>query len=169
MMTPLPNTEHQDIVGGLVGAFREVVRRSEGMVLPGVNVSDREKDWKYNYRCPDVVVFFAGGHAKDFGTHWCGGPDFAVEIRSDDDQTREKIPFYEKIGTRELLIIEREPWSLELLRLVGGELRSVGTVTEAASEQLSSEILLVSFRLVAGDDRPSIRVVRSSDGRARDI
>src|SRR3989304_1513428 len=126
MMTPLPNIEHQEIAGGLVSAIRQVVGRGQAIVLPGTNVSDRETDWKYNYRCPDVAVYLRDNPAKNCDTHWCGGPDFAVEIVSDDDQSRKKLPFYAKIGTRELLIVDSDPWGLGLFRLSDGELGSVG-------------------------------------------
>ena len=43
MMTPLPNIEHQELVGALVDVLREIVPRQLGMVLPGTNVSDREE------------------------------------------------------------------------------------------------------------------------------
>ena len=36
--------------------------------------------------------------AKNCRTHWLGGPDFAVEIVSEDDRTRDKIPFYSESG-----------------------------------------------------------------------
>jgi Uma2 family endonuclease len=63
---------------------------------------------------PDVVVALAGGQAKDCGTHWCSGPDFVVEIRSPSEDPRDKLDFYAAVGTREVLVIDRDPWALEL-------------------------------------------------------
>ena len=60
-------------------------------IFPGCNVSDRPKRWKKNYRCPDVAVFLPGNPAEDRETHWFGGPDFAVEILSPYDRSREKL------------------------------------------------------------------------------
>jgi Uma2 family endonuclease len=165
MMAPLPNNEHQDIIGGLVEVLREVLPRQSATVLPGANVSDRESEWTQNYRCPDVVVYFTNTPAKNCGTHWCGGPDFAVEITSPDDQTRDKTPFYSKIGTRELLIIDRDPWSLELLRLSAKKLKPVGVSTGKRAKTLQSRILPLSFRLIRGSHRPAIEVVRAADGK----
>jgi Uma2 family endonuclease len=165
MMTPLPNNEHQELVGGFVDVFRELVPRGKGLALPGANVSDREKGWEHNYRCPDVVVYFEGTSAKNCNTHWLGGPDFAVEIVSDDDRSRDKIPFYAQVGTRELLLVERDPWNIELLRLDRGVLTSVGTSTVKAAIALASEVLPLSFRLIDAEDRPSIEIVRSTDGK----
>jgi Uma2 family endonuclease len=165
MMTPLPNIEHQDIASGLVAALRTVLRRDQAVVLAGTNVSDREAGWMQNYRCPDVAVFLVGNPAKNCGTHWNGGADFAVEIVSDDDRSREKIPFYAKIGTRELLIVDRDPWSLELVRLNNSELQSVGKSTLDNEQVLAGESLPMTFCLVRDEDRPSILMTHIVDGK----
>jgi Uma2 family endonuclease len=166
MMVPLPNIEHQDIVNRICAIFQDTVGWDSGdIVLPGTNVSDREKGWEHNYRCPDVVVYLAGTRAKKCNTHWCGGPDLAVEIVSDDDRTRDKIPFYSKVGTRELLVIDRDPWSLELLRLSAKKLKSAGTSAGKKGRVLQSRVLPLNFRLISGQPRPSIEVVRSTDGK----
>lgn len=109
VMSPLANNEHQEIVFGLNTVLQIVAARTGlGKVCPGVNVSDRE-DWTHNYRCPDVVVFLQGTSAINRGTFWLGGPDFAVEILSEGDRARAKLPFYAKVGVRELLFVDRDP------------------------------------------------------------
>ena len=85
--------------------------------MPGANITDLEEDWTHNYRCPDVVVFLKEGRAINRETHFFGGPDFAVEIVSEFDRSREKLPFYARVGVRELLLVDRDPWVLELFRL----------------------------------------------------
>jgi Uma2 family endonuclease len=166
MMVPLPNNEHQEIVSRLVIIFQETVGWDSGdIVLPGANVSDRRKGWEHNYRCPDVVVYLAGTKAKNCNTHWYGGPDLAVEISSDDDRTRDKIPFYSKVGTRELLVIDRNPWSLELLRRSGKKLKPIGISSGKKGRLLRSVVLPLSFRLISGKTRPAIEVTRSTDGK----
>ena len=96
MMAPMPNVEHRDVVNGFAAVFQEVIRWAHlGMVMPGANVSDRESGWEENYRVPDIAVFLNEGQAKNCGTHWCSGPDFLVEVISDNDRTREKMPSYE--------------------------------------------------------------------------
>jgi Uma2 family endonuclease len=169
MMAPLPNIEHQDLVGNLYDALRGVVNRESALVLPGANVSDREKGWERNYRCPDVVLYLTDTSAKNCDTHWCGGPDFAVEIASPDDATREKIDFYAQFGTRELLIVDRNPWQLELLRLEGGALKSAGTSTIVNRQTLVSNVLPLSFSLVSGEARPTIQVVHGADGKTWNV
>jgi Uma2 family endonuclease len=166
MMAPLPNAEHQQIAVRLAAIFEECIGwNDEAFVLAGTNVSDRRKGWETNYRCPDVAVYLPGTRATNCRTHWLGGPDFAVEIASEDDLTRDKMPFYSKVGTRELLIVDRDPWSLELLRLVGKKLKSVGTSSGKRAVALQSRVLPFSFRLVGGKLRPMIEVIRSTDGK----
>ena len=101
VMSPAPNNEHQDLVGGFIHLLRTVIDENNlGKVLPGTNITDQTDDWTKNYRCPDVVVFLNDTQAENRDTHWLGGPDLAIEIVSPGDQTREKIPFYEKVGDR---------------------------------------------------------------------
>lgn len=166
MMAPAPNNEHQEIGTRLCVAFVEVAGWDSGAVVTQVaNVSDRDRRWKQNYRCPDIVVYLANTKAKNLRTHWNGGPDLAVEITSDDDQTRDKIPFYAKVGTRELLIVDRNPWSLELFRLTRKKLKSVGVSSGRKGQVLESRVLPLTFQLKSGKSRPTIDVVRTTDGQ----
>lgn len=159
VLMPLPNDEHQGLVAQLTTVLTLGVEWQHlGLVRPGVNVSDRIADWKDNYRCPDVVVYLNGRAAENHDTFWFGGPDFAVEVVSPNDRSREKLAFYASVGTRELLIIDRDPWSLGLFRLKDGALESVGRSTVEASTLLRSEIVPPSFRLVATDGRRQIEV-----------
>lgn len=86
---PLVGDEQQEIVSELAAILTATVRwPGLGKVRAGVNVSDREEDWTFNYRVPDVAVFLAGTSVRNCGTHWLGGPDFAVEVASRGDDTR---------------------------------------------------------------------------------
>jgi Uma2 family endonuclease len=166
VMPAVPNNEHQKIVTRLCVPFSSVIDWEAGdAVLPGANVSDRTPDWKENYRCPDVVVALAGGRAKDCGTHWCGGPDLVVEIQSPSDEPRDKLDFYAAVGCREVLVIDRDPWALELYRLDGGELRSVGRSDEANPTELSSGVLPLTFHLRPGSPRPAVVVTHPATGQ----
>jgi Uma2 family endonuclease len=163
IVTPLPNNEHQRIVGRIVGILDEVVSDSGlGEVYPGVNLSGMEGDWEHDFRGPDVAVFLKTGKAVDCGTHWRGAADFLVEIISPGDRTREKIPFYDRIGVVELFLIDREPWALELYQRREGRLQLVGKSTLEKSEVLTSSSLPLSFQLMPGEARPQIEVVQVS-------
>lgn len=165
VMSPMANNQHQRIVGGLNSVFLAAVETPGlGVTLPGTNVTDRESDWMKNFRCPDVAVFLDETTAEDRETHWYGGPNFAVEIISPDDRTRQKFDFYARVNTRELLIVDRDPWALELYRLADGELQLVGKSTLDAPTLLESEVVPLSLKLIAGDNRPAIEV-RHNDGK----
>ncbi|WP_152049242.1 Uma2 family endonuclease [Tautonia marina] len=164
VMAPMPNDEHQEIVMGLSFVLQTVVGLAGlGRVRPGVNVSDRDDGWKQNYRCPDVVVFLNGTSAINRETHWLGGPDFAVEVASQGDRSREKLGFYATVNTREVLIVDRDPWALELYRLVEGTLTRVGTSRPGDAEALPSEVVPLAFRLIAAEPRPMIEVARRDE------
>ncbi len=112
LVSPDPNNEHQSLTVRF-GRCALVSIEDEGLgrVFTGGNVSDQAEDWTTNFRCPDIAVYLEGGIAKDMGSHWLMGPDFAVEIVSRGDRSRDKFDFYAAVGTRELLIVDRYPWA----------------------------------------------------------
>jgi Uma2 family endonuclease len=159
VMSPDPNFEHQSLSGKLVYVFSMVCDPFAGAdILPGLNVSDRVDGWHKNYRIPDIAVYLPGNPARNCGTHMCGGPNFAVEILSENDLARGKLDFYAAVNTRELLLIDRDPWVLELYRLVDGRLELVGKSTPDDPATLASLVLPLTFRLVGGVGRPEIEV-----------
>lgn len=107
-----PSIEHFDVVKFLSRVFEWGVERDGGRFDAGCAVSDRVERWIENFRQPDVSVFLSGNSADPHRTHWAGGPDLAVEVVSPGDRTYEKLGFYAAVGTRELLIIDRDPWAL---------------------------------------------------------
>ena len=160
IVMPDPDNVHQDLVGALLTVLRIVISWAKlGNAYPGGNISDREDKWTANYRVPDVTVFLNDNPAENRNTHWLGGPDLAVEIVSDNDKSRKKLDFYASVGTRELLIVDRAPWQLELFRLTDGELVSVGKSAVADGNVLTSEVVPLRFRLIAGETRPQIEAL----------
>lgn len=166
VMSPLANNEHQRLTTLFAAIFVEVIDRSElGQSFVGVNLTDQQDNWLRNYRCPDVVVFLKGNPAQNRDTHWIGGPDLVIEIVSPYDRTRERIGFYEAIGARELLVVDRDPWQLELFRLSNGKLVSIGITTLDDGMALASETAHLSFRLTPAEDRPEVEITHVGDGR----
>jgi Uma2 family endonuclease len=115
---------------------------------------------------PDVLVFLPDTKAEDCGSHWLGGPDFAVEIVSPGDRTLEKLDFYAKIGTRELLVVDRDPWQLTLYRATdASKLLPIAISSLTQTAVVKSEIVPLGFSLdsdascihVFGDDAETIR------------
>ena len=163
--SPLANNEHQELVGQLTTVLEiSVGWEGLGKVFPGANITDRRDDWTQNYRCPDVVVFLNDTQAENLDTHWYGGPDLAIEIISPHDRARDKQKFYAKVGTRELLLVDRDPWALELYRLNGGLLAQVGRSTLESSSLITSEVVPLSWKLIPGEFRPQIEIVHA-DGK----
>src|SRR5262249_49806993 len=65
LMSPIANVEHQLFVGQIYVVLHSVVLAHKlGVAYPGLNVTDREHDWRLNYRCPDVVVLLKDSAAK---------------------------------------------------------------------------------------------------------
>ena len=164
VIMPLANVEHQQISFKLAMALDAVVGNF-GMVFNGVNLSDRVTDWVKNYREPDVAVFLEGNAARNCGVHYAGGPDFLAEILSPNDPARDKLPFYAKIGVREVLIVDREPWGLELYQSQEGVFSLVGRSTLEVPDWLTSAVLPARFRIIAGKIRPRIEVEHNESGQ----
>ncbi|MCA9189778.1 MAG: Uma2 family endonuclease [Pirellulaceae bacterium] len=168
MMAPMPNDEHQQIVSRL-DAILQLTLDWSGLahVRPGVNVSDRKEDWTSNYRVPDIAVFLRDGSAQNCDSFWYGGPDFAVEILSPGEVIENKIEFYAKVGVRELLIINRQPWVIELRRLESGMITAVSH-SKIDGEVSHCQTIPFRFSLRTGSHRPAIRVEHES-GQSWDV
>ena len=170
VMPPLPNDEHQEIISLLVSILQDVVGWAKlGKVRPGVNLAADHDDWERDYRAPDVVVFLRDRQARNYDTHWCGPADFVVEITSPGDRTRQKLPFYSRLGVRELLIVDRDPWALELYRWGDGALVLVGRSTAEEGGKLASQTVPLVFELAASTPRPAIRVAHPQSGRTWEV
>lgn len=159
MMAPLANNEHQELASRLTSVFIQIADEST-RVFAGTNVSDREIDWTKNYRCPDVAVFLHDNVAVDQNSHWYGGPNLAVEIVSKGDRSRDKLDFYSSVSTGELLIVDRDPWQLELYRRRQTVLELVG-VAKPDELTITINTLALEARLIPSadaDKRPKIQL-----------
>ena len=164
---PIANNQHYLIQTKLALAFLEEIDWDAGdCVTTGGNVSDREEGWMQNYRCPDGLVVLRESRAIDRGTHWFGGPDIVVEIISDGEDPYAKRDFYESIGVREFVIVERHPWAVELFQLQSGRLVSVGRSDEANGAILDSAVLPVSYRVVSGSVPQRVEVTNLKTNQA---
>ena len=84
-------------------------------------------------------MILASSKAEDRDTYWRGAADFVIEITSPGDRTHEKLPFYSRLGVREVLIVNRQSWTLELYRQQAGGLEKVGQSALPGSEVLASD------------------------------
>jgi Uma2 family endonuclease len=162
---PDADTEHNDIAIFFIWVFRSVFDPERGDRVQGsTNVTDRLKRWKLNYRNPDMCLFRSGNPAEDRRTHWYGGPDFALEIVSPDDRSRDKLDFYAGVGTREVLVLDRDPWRMELYQLSRGKMRLRGTVPVGGGV-LTSTVTPFAFQLVRSRPRPKVKIVHTVTGQ----
>ncbi len=164
-MPPMANDDHQEIVS----SFTFVLVASVGVpglgkVRAGVNLAAAAEDWEHDYRVPDVVVFLADTAAENHNRFWTGPADFIIEITSPRDRTYEKLGFYSQIGVREVLILNRQSWALELYRYQDGGLQKAGESTLQQPAVLSSGKVPLEFRLIAGEKRPQVEVRHKTSG-----
>lgn len=164
MMCPWPHDDHQEIVGFLQTVLGMLFQLTgHGEVRPGINLSDRPEDWTKNFRVPDVAVFFKTGTGVCHGAFWTGGPDFAVEIVSEGEDPEAKFGFYGGLGTRELLLVHRDPWRLELYAPEPGGMRLLQSADVNQPGILSKSVDL-TFSLRGSEEDPQL-VVEHPDGR----
>ena len=120
-MVPPPNVEHQDFEWQLETWLRlhwNPTHRSN-RVFHQVALSPDEK-WIHNYRTPDIVLF-TEEHLKNLQPTYCSGPcTVAVEIRSPNDESYEKLDFYGRLGVPEVWVIDRDTRLPEIHRLANG-------------------------------------------------
>jgi Uma2 family endonuclease len=160
VMSPAPNDEHQDLVGGFIEVLRTIVdRRGRGKTRPGINLANNPDDWEHDYRVPDVAVFLNESPAVCHGTFWTGPVDFLVEIISPWDKTRDKLEFYGITGAREVLVVDRDPWQLELYGSGRSALALTSQVAVGDAAQIASTVLPLRIRLVPADPRPKIEII----------
>jgi Uma2 family endonuclease len=165
VIPPLPDIWHSEMSGLFWIAFYECARAIPGARSGGhVNISDRNTDWMKNVRCPDAVFFRPGNSAKDRKTHWQGSPDLVIEIAISNDLSRDKLGFYASIGTREVLILDRDPWRLELYQLSRGQLRLRGTAAPGGAA-LASSATPFTFQPVRSRPRPKIKITNTETGQ----
>ena len=161
VIMPEANLQHQVFTSFFIGFFVTLfVKTRLGEVYNTPNISDRVDGWRNNYRVPDMAYAAKTCTAKDCDTHLCGGPDFLLEVVSPDDLCREKLPFYAAVGTREVLILDREPWKLELYQLRRGKLKLAGE-SRPGDKALASGVVPLTFALQKGKPRPSVHIVHT--------
>lgn len=107
---PVPSGKHQDLVIELVTWLRaHWARPNGGRAFNERNVA-APNDWPNDYRVPDIVLLAPERLELDMDSHIEGGPTVAVEIRSPDDESYEKLPFYYRIGVHaQGALLRRDP------------------------------------------------------------
>jgi len=125
---PVPNREHQDLEWGLETYLRFHWGRPHGnKVYHQINLSP-PGGWPDDYRIPDLVMLTPRHFDADHNEYFEGAVDAVVEIRSPDDETYDKLPFYEELGVAEAWVIDRDTKEPEIYLLRKGRYRKVRAV-----------------------------------------
>jgi Uma2 family endonuclease len=125
-MPPAPNYEHQRVLDSLVIFLGPLLQDTgRGTLRSGINVFHEARNME-NYRIPDLT-FVARGHEQVIAEDGIRGgpPDAVVEIRSPDDETYEKFPFFAALGVIEVIVIDRDSKIPEVFRLAGSRYLAV--------------------------------------------
>lgn len=167
VMSPPPNILHQKLVDRLRGVLNASRPSRADVVVTSVGVSPLAADWEHNYRVPDVSVVLAGNPIVDHGTHYQGGPDLVVEVRSGrGDRVQDKFDQYAALGVREVLVVERDSREPALFRLARKRLARVRPTDSAGEPWLVSGVLPLAFAPAEVKGKPTL-LVRRTSGAAR--
>jgi Uma2 family endonuclease len=158
-VVPMAGGWHQALEAQLLVAWAGGAR-SEGLLAFGeVNLYDPVRP-DFSYRVPDLVVA-RRQHCTARGVE--GGAVLVVEIRSPNDESYAKLPFYAAQGVERVLIVDRETYALDCYELAGEELVAA---PPTADGRFALGFAAMSISLVHDADGPGLLVER--DGRPDD-
>lgn len=120
-MPPMPNNIHQLIEGQLETWLRiHWEWPGGGTVYHQVNLASPGGWPNVNFRVPDLLLASPDQGPINRVSHFEGPPLVVVEIRSPDDESYEKLPFYAALGVPEAWIIDRDTLRPEIYQLRSG-------------------------------------------------
>ncbi len=152
-LVPPANEEHQRIGGHLLATLFALVEESGLHLRHEIGLFDPAIPEPTSYRQPDLAVF-SDAVRTERGID--GAAHLVVEIRSPGDESFQKLPFYERMGVGEVLIIDRDTKSVRRWALTDRDL------VEAQADRDGWHHLAaipVALRTNAG-----VLVVRTPDG-----
>ena len=122
-MVPSPSGEHQRLVGRLLVRLLPIVEAVGLDVLHEFNLVPADEPGWDDFRVPDLVVFPSSSLVQ---RGVVGPPTLVVEVRSPGDESFQKLPFFERVGAAEVLIVDRDTKAIRRWVLVDGALVEVG-------------------------------------------
>lgn len=136
-MPPPPALIHQTLETALAAALIPIARcrdlkiaNEAGLYGPFGSVD--------NYRQPDITL----GTAAQCSERGFEGAEVVIEILSPHDESRDKFPFYAKVGVREIWLLEPKTRELSIHALVDG--------TYVEREPTRSVVLDIELAVVDG-------------------
>jgi len=120
-LVPPASSWHQRFGGKL---FRVLAPLAEARGLEGLYESGlyRPGSALLDYRVPDLM-FVRPEHISKRGVD--GAAELVIELLSEDDESREKLGFYQQVGVAEVLLIDPDSRVVELYALRSGQLQPV--------------------------------------------
>jgi Uma2 family endonuclease len=149
-MVPQPGTLHMGFSRDLLFALGPLIKQRGLEVFYETSLFGRQDD----YRIPDLTVV-APAHVSKRGIE--GKAALVIEILSPGDESRDKLPWYARMGVEEAWLVEPHSRAVELYRRWGDALRPV----EPTEGVLRSTALGVELRVVPG---PGPRLELAWDG-----
>lgn len=120
-VVPSPSAEHQFFEGDLEAVLRPLVLSRGLRIVHNLDLLDR-KQGENNYRQPDIAVV-SPSDVKSRGID--GHAELVIEIRSPNDESYEKLPFYEMCRIPEYWIVDPVTRAFEVFVLRRGKYKSV--------------------------------------------
>jgi Uma2 family endonuclease len=141
-VSPQPTSPHQLFATRLVRVLFDIARRRgfEAACELGHYRLNVERD----YRVPDLAIV-APAHLSERGIE--GRAELVVELLSPNDESREKLPFYARVGTQEAWLIDPRTYALEVFDLRAGTIVPVAARDDGAIVSPSLGLVLA---VVAG-------------------
>jgi Uma2 family endonuclease len=158
-MVPPPTSIHSRRGTDLVIALSPIAKR-RGLEVWGDQAGVfRAGARKLDYRIPDAAIS-RPSHVKRRGLE---GAVLVVEVLSSNDESRDKLPFYAKIGAREVWLVEPATLATEIYELIGERYVRVPFVGGIArSPALGIELALTAGALELRDGAEVSSVTRAS-------
>ncbi len=116
-VVPSPNAHHQIFESDLEAVLRPLALSAGFKLIHNLDLLDREKG-ENNYRQPDIAIV----SPKDIIKRGINGhAELVIEIRSPNDESYEKLPFYESCQIPECWIVQPETREFEVFVLQRGK------------------------------------------------
>jgi Uma2 family endonuclease len=138
-MVPPPGDPHQEFGAEFFGVVMHIAKRRGLLPRYETGLFRSDKD----YRVPDQLYF----RPEQRSRRGAESAELVLEIRSEGDETYEKIDFYSERGVREMLVAHPEEGRIELFRAVGGRLIPM---QPGPNGEHRSDVLGITLRTVDG-------------------
>jgi Uma2 family endonuclease len=110
-MVPFPTPVHQLVERNLFLALNTVAERRSLLAILNTGLYDPKTRGHASYRGPDISIIDRSA-LSDRGIE--GVAHLVVEIISPDDESRDKLPFYARVGVREVWLLDPSKKTIEV-------------------------------------------------------